>query len=393
MRRAENGAYLTVGGVEVELFSDMFWRRTREKYGVPDDFLASTSTFSFEQLKGEAGKGGGKGGNRMAFDKTDRKYLVKELSGGDHEMLKKLANELEGHIDSDDGSLLARFFLHFKCPGAKALTGGTSEVFVVMNNWLVHPEGFPRAYDAVYDLKGCADDKTLVLDRQAVAAVHKRIWNVGMWVSKHTWSSERHAYYQGKVSAVSTQFHVTYAQRQRIVRALQKDIKLLKLLGLMDYSLIVGVRSVAMEDARRDPALLAAMPSTVARGVKAFDDTPRASPRGAAAMATDGDDPTRVQPILSVRGDRVFLLYVGVIDYLQSWGAGKYVANAIKVAERNKATVPPREYGDRFVKYFEEKFVADALPYEARAPPPARARAQRSERSPLRPSRVVGRVV
>ena len=67
MRRAENGAYLTVGGVEVELFSDMFWRRTRKKYGVPDDFLASTSTFSFEQLKGEAGKGGGKGkGKRRA---------------------------------------------------------------------------------------------------------------------------------------------------------------------------------------------------------------------------------------------------------------------------------------------------------------------------------------
>ena len=53
-----------------------------------------------------------------------------------------------------------------------------------MNNWLTNPAGFPKAYSAVYDLKGCADDKTLVLNSEKVSTVHKRIWNVHMWGSK-----------------------------------------------------------------------------------------------------------------------------------------------------------------------------------------------------------------
>ena len=32
-----------------------------------------------------------------------------------------------------------------------------------------------------FDLKGCADDKTLVALGEPVHAVHKRIFNVGMW--------------------------------------------------------------------------------------------------------------------------------------------------------------------------------------------------------------------
>ena len=41
---------------------------------------------------------------------------------------------------------------------------------------------------------------------------------------------------------------------------------------------------------------------------------------------------------------------MGIIDYLQDWTCVKNIAMAIKVCERNKATVPPAEYGARFIR-------------------------------------------
>ena len=75
----------------------------------------------------------------------------------------KITADYAQHLLDPHGSLLARFFLHFLEKGKD---------FLVMNNWMP-----PLRYDAVdsmeelgfdlktnynrFDLKGCADDKTL----------------------------------------------------------------------------------------------------------------------------------------------------------------------------------------------------------------------------------------
>jgi hypothetical protein len=48
------------------------------------------------------------------------------------------------------------------------------------------------------------------------------------------------------------------------------------------------------------------------------------------------------------------VLYVGIIDFLQDWTCTKNLAMAVKVCERNKATVPPDEYGARFIRVNDE---------------------------------------
>jgi hypothetical protein len=71
---------------------------------------------------GDLAEGGGKGGNLMAFSQDDqKKYLVKEMSDGDHKMLYTLTEEyvdhlLQGKETPDSGgcmSLIARFYAHF----------------------------------------------------------------------------------------------------------------------------------------------------------------------------------------------------------------------------------------------------------------------------------------
>ena len=53
------------------------------------------------------------------------------------------------------------------------------------------------------------------------------------------------------------------------------------------------------------------------------------------------------------------VLAVGLIDFLQRWTFIKKVAMCVKVAERNKATIPPKAYGERFISKFGKKFIDD----------------------------------
>merc|ERR1719183_189511 len=59
-------------------------------------------------------------------------------------------------------------------------------------------------------------------------------------------------------------------------------------------------------------------------------------------------------------GDKDISTSVGIIDYLQKWNFGKVVANMIKVLERNKATIKPEPYAERFNEHFKAAFVVDS---------------------------------
>ena len=118
---------ITVGGHDVRAYDDVVWKKVRQKFHIRDDFLADTHQFNFNWMD----DGGGKGGNLMAFDR-DRNFIVKELNGGDHAVLLRLCNQFSDHMSEPrQGSLLARFYMHFTCAEAKKLTGGTSDTFVV----------------------------------------------------------------------------------------------------------------------------------------------------------------------------------------------------------------------------------------------------------------------
>ena len=171
-----------VGGRKcTEVFNDEIFAKLREMDGVSADVVANASDFDFSKLAA----GGGKGGQPLGFSQPNRRYIVKEMNGGDHAVLHDLAQDYVEHVTNGNGSLLCRFYAHFKV---------YNTIYVMMNNLLP-----PGIYTAQYDLKGCDDDKTLLRDGHRIREVHKRFYNVGMRMRKSGWSPQRKLYHENKV--------------------------------------------------------------------------------------------------------------------------------------------------------------------------------------------------
>ena len=131
------------------------------------------------------------------------------------------------------------------------------------------------------------------------------------------------------------------------VRRLAVDSEALMELGLLDYSLLVGVC-----DAKVNPGPLAPL-RTIAgwprRRVAAWAFKRRAAARGVRALAS--------------KRDRKTFLVVGLIDVLQPWTLAKRLEFACRGAIRGWraiSAVPPRFYRRRFLKFCEELLVGDA---------------------------------
>lgn len=196
----------TVDGRRITEHNPEQWAKVRARFDISDDIL---SGFRFETLH----PSGGKGGDLLKFHGSY--YIVKQVTGSDQETLLKYTADLVDHITTTD-SLIARFFLHFYVPETDGAGnddyGGKS--YCVMNNWLPQFEGV-TTYNQIYDLKGSADDKTLVRREQKIPEVHKRFYNANMW-SQCCWSPERRDYYEGKHHAYNVRFHVAAEQQAEI---------------------------------------------------------------------------------------------------------------------------------------------------------------------------------
>merc|ERR1719375_999247 len=223
------------------------------------------------------------------------------MSKGDHKAMLEITESYVEHLHKEK-SLICTVFLHYR----DVESGRT---FFAMRNEVGNPP-----FQQLYDLKGCADDKTLELDGKKIQDVHKRIWNLSMWCGRCSWSEERRRYYKGKQDAAHLSLRMTADQRAQLVKALEYDMEWLASHRLMDYSLLVATKTEA--------------PAT--------------------------------NTYLNVRGDggEEMILCLSIIDFLQKWTCGKRVARGLKVFECNKATVPPRVYAKRFQRHFEASFVA-----------------------------------
>jgi len=180
---------------------------------------------------------------------------------------------------------------------------------------------------AKYDLKGCNDDKTIELFGTKLSAGRALLWSASQWCSSLD-SAELAAYSAGKWAAARADLVVTAPQRSEILRRMRRDTAWLAQHRLMDYSLMVGVKTGKPGFA--GGAVLGRLPLT--------------------RQCSDGSE---------------VVLCVGVIDFLQRWNIKKAAARALKFLECNKATIPPDAYGRRFFTHFEERFVLANVPEPA----------------------------
>lgn len=291
---SERSTTIRPAGLEAELWNDSHFSQLRKANGVPDDFV--NEGWSYKDLE----KGGGKGGTLMVF--IEGKYIVKELSKGDHKTLLSVTESYAEHVKSGD-SRLCMVFLHYR-----DLASG--RLFFVMRN-----EVGLGPFEALYDLKGCADDKMIVKNGGKVKAVHKRVWQVHLWCGRCRWSDDRRRYYACKEAARKLELPLPDKVRSELMRQISSDCEWLASNRLMDYSLLVGIR-------RDEPGI---------GGERSFH-----------LSGDNGNDS---------------VLCLSIIDFLQLWTCGKRIARGLKFMECNKATVPPRAYARRFVRHFEGCFV------------------------------------
>ena len=321
-----------IGGEDVNFYNDAYFQLVRKRFCIPTDVVDAKEICNWDKMKPSEGKGG----DAMLFT-PDRKYIIKEL-GSDHSTLLNITKEYVEHVCGD--SLLVRFAFHFyRCSNKKN--------YVVMNSWLPGPDeehldkkGFQEdQYQSVFDLKGCADDKMMVRGGKTLEQVHKRCWHCKLKCSKG--NQARKNYKNAKVYARKCDFMLHFDERKRLMSKIQSDAQFLRKQGLMDYSLIVGVKQCPI-NVFKEKYLKKNKDGKIMNG-------------GFSGGDIHGRD--QKQPYYSVHDGQVYAYYIGIIDFLQFYNTGKKVAHYIKCCDiKPLATVRPTVYGTRFEDYFSQKF-------------------------------------
>jgi hypothetical protein len=346
-----------VGGEQVSFYNDVYFAQIRQRFHIPADVISEKNVFNWDLMKPSEGKGG----DAMQFT-PDRKWIVKEL-GSDHLTLLAITKEYTAHICTGD-SLLVRFGLHFK-------RLSNDKNYVLMNSWLpgsskknsssttttttttttstskngdekddaaTTEPSYMDMFQEVYDLKGCADDKMMLRNGRRLEQVHNRCWMIS---HKCYPNEERIKYSLGKNYARTCAFPIDHKQKNIIMKKIHYDTEWLKKEGLMDYSLIVGIKKCPQ--------------------YKVYAEDNNQFTRGD-TFGNNGPQPYVVRK-KEVCQNEVIGYYVGIIDFLQFYNCGKAVAHHIKCCDvKPLATVPPTEYGDRFHDYFRDKFQSKKYP-------------------------------
>eukprot|EP00927_Polykrikos_kofoidii_P021222 TRINITY_DN20160_c0_g1_i1.p1 TRINITY_DN20160_c0_g1~~TRINITY_DN20160_c0_g1_i1.p1 ORF type:complete len:419 (+),score=82.30 TRINITY_DN20160_c0_g1_i1:61-1317(+) len=229
----------------------------------------------------------GKSGS-FFYRSADRRLVLKTIEQHEYDTLNEILPEYIVYLQENKDSLLCRIFAAYQ------LTVYNITVrFVVMDNVL------PSKPFEVYDLKGTTEDR---------------------WADPAKASVLKDNNFREKCVLLDA------SDRERLLRCVRDDAEFLESLGLMDYSLLVGVMGFTDGNGK------------VGKGLESI--------RGELVCAD---------------GERVYRVFrLGIIDYLQRWTNKKVAAHWMKKPTLGCCheidTEPPRKYCSRFFKYADEKF-------------------------------------
>ncbi|KAI1332287.1 SAICAR synthase-like protein [Xylariaceae sp. FL0255] len=327
----------------------------------PADYLMSlTGKYILSEL-GSPGKSGS-----FFYFSRDYKYIIKTIHHSEHKFLRKILKDYYNHVTDNPNTLLSQFYgLHrVKMPYGKKIH------FVVMNN-LFPPH---RDIHTTFDLKGSTVGRLYKedeLEKNPRATLKDLNWL----------RRQRH-------------LELGLQKKQLFLQQLQRDVKLLQKLKIMDYSLLVGMHDLRKgnEENLRDKTLQVfnpggagqaeegVDPSTIlmrtpsklesarkARELRQMIKAERPVPMGqtsdrmpdelAEGHARGGlfyndDGGLRATHEDNTPGDEVY--YLGVIDCLTHYGMIKKIEHFWKGLSHDRTQIsalPPEEYGDRFLNF------------------------------------------
>ena len=174
-------------------------------------------------------------GRRKFVESFDVRKLFRKgvLISDKHTMLNKIFVSYMQSVLSND-SLLCRIF----CVFTRRIDG---KYYIAMGNCIPACE---KSWDLIYDLKGTADDKTLVRNGKIVDEVHKRFWRLD-WMFLEAFgkvSKKRVRYVEGKRGAYTSSIILTSEQKREVMLMVKRDLQFFIKQDLMDYSMIVAIK-------------------------------------------------------------------------------------------------------------------------------------------------------
>ncbi|KAM8890159.1 phosphatidylinositol 4-phosphate 5-kinase type-1 gamma isoform 1-T1 [Synchiropus picturatus] len=304
-------------------YAPVAFRYFRELFGIrPDDYLYSLCNEPLIELSNPGASGS------VFYLTKDDEFIIKTVMHKEAEFLQKLLPGYYMNLNQNPRTLLPKFFGLY-C----VQSGGKNIRVVVMNNVL------PRVVrmHLKYDLKGSTyKRRASKKEREKARPTFKDLdfmqdLQDGLMLDQDTYSA--------------------------LVKTLQRDCLVLESFKIMDYSLLLGVHN--MDQAERDRQMEGSQGTgdekrPVAQQ-KALYSTAMESIQGGAARgeSIDTDDTMGGIPAVNGKGERL-LLYIGIIDILQSYRLIKKLEHTWKALVHDGDTVSvhrPGFYADRFFKF------------------------------------------
>lgn len=206
-------------------YAPWVFRDLREHFLLdPADYLVSlTAKYILSEL-GSPGKSGS-----FFYFSRDYRFIIKTIHRSEHKFLRKILRQYHDHVKSNPHTLISRFYgLHrVKLPRGRKIH------FVIMNN-LMPPH---RDVHETYDLKGSTVSREYPEDKAAL--------NPRATLKDLNWL------HRGKVLELGPD------KRALLFEQLKNDTAFLQKLGIMDYSLLLGIHDMGRgnKDKIREGAL------------------------------------------------------------------------------------------------------------------------------------------
>eukprot|EP00066_Takifugu_rubripes_P023739 XP_011613005.1 PREDICTED: phosphatidylinositol 4-phosphate 5-kinase type-1 gamma isoform X1 [Takifugu rubripes] len=304
-------------------YAPVAFRYFRELFGIrPDDYLYSLCNEPLIELSNPGASGS------VFYVTKDDEFIIKTVMHKEAEFLQKLLPGYYMNLNQNPRTLLPKFFGLY-C----VQSGGKNIRMVVMNNVL------PRVVrmHLKYDLKGSTyKRRASKKEREKARPTFKDLdfmqdLQDGLMLDQDTYNA--------------------------LAKTLQRDCLVLESFKIMDYSLLLGVHN--MDQAERERQMEGSQGDSDEKRPlaqqKALYSTAMESIQGGAACggSIDTDDTMGGIPAVNGKGERL-LLYIGIIDILQSYRLIKKLEHTWKALVHDGDTVSvhrPGFYADRFLKF------------------------------------------
>ncbi|XP_062367250.1 phosphatidylinositol 4-phosphate 5-kinase type-1 alpha [Cinclus cinclus] len=302
-------------------YAPVAFRYFRELFGIrPDDYLYSLCSEPLIELSNSGASGS------LFYVSSDDEFIIKTVQHKEAEFLQKLLPGYYMNLNQNPRTLLPKFYGLY-CVQA----GGKNIRIVVMNNLL------PRSVrmHLKYDLKGSTyKRRASQKEKEKIFPTFKDLDFIqdlpeGLFLDPDMYNA--------------------------LCKTLQRDCLVLQSFKIMDYSLLVAIHN--LDQAQRERAAGTAGGDGPGRpaGQRALYSTAMESIQGEAPRGGtfETEDQMGGIPARNSRGERL-LLYIGIIDVLQSYRFVKKLEHSWKALVHDGDTVSvhrPGFYAERFQRF------------------------------------------